>query len=39
MEVPAIDERDREIFVLERARGVESAETTADDDGTVHPLL
>jgi hypothetical protein len=26
-------------LVLKRARGVEPAETTADDDGPVHPPL
>jgi len=36
VKVPPVDERDGEIFVLKGSRGVEPAETTADDDGPVH---
>ena len=39
MEVPAVDERDGELFMPEGAGGVEPAEATADNDGPVHPYL
>ena len=36
MEVPAVNQGYGDLFVLKGSRGVEPAETTADDDGPVH---
>ncbi len=38
MEIPAVDECDGKVFMPERARCVEPAEATADNDGPVHLL-
>ncbi len=36
VKVPAVDQRDGEIFVPQGPCGVEPAETPADDDGAMH---
>jgi hypothetical protein len=39
MEVPAVDQRYGELFATEGSRGVEPAESAADDDGPMHLFL